>query len=130
MTKYNKILNMKIVKERINEAMDRARQSGREQGFNICNIGEDFIATEVVDGDRDSITIENTCPGVKVGSFHVHTESRAAIPSPKDLANLDDGDEKFFCIGVNIKNTKDREIKCFDNDDLKPLSYFKTKKNR
>lgn len=120
MTKYSDILSIKIVKEKIDEAMDKSRKSGKEHGFNICFQEEDFTATEVVDGGRDSITLENRCPGVKIGSFHVHPRSRAVIPSPKDLANLkENGEEKFFCIGVNVNglNGARKVIKCFDTED-------------
>ncbi len=132
MSKYDNILNVEIIKKKIDEVLEKSKHSGKEHGFNICSLAGEITATEVVGGDSSSITLEDTCPEVKIGSvkiasFHSHTDSRAAIPSTKDLSNLDDID-RFVCIGVNIENTKDREIKCFDNDDLKPLSYFKIKK--
>jgi hypothetical protein len=121
MTIYNEILDVEIVKQKIDEAMNRSKESGKEHGFNICLLGEDITATEVMDGNRDSITIKDNCPGVKIGSFHVHPRSRAVIPSPKDLANLkENGEEKFFCIGVNINDLNGfrKVIRCYDNEDL------------
>ncbi len=58
MTKYSDLLSTKIVTEKIDEAMDKSKESGKEHGFNICSLGEDITATEVIDGNRDSITFE------------------------------------------------------------------------
>jgi hypothetical protein len=129
MIKYSDILSTKIVKEKVDEAIKNSKKSGKEYGFNICLRECDITATEVIRGNKYSIILENICPGVKIGSFHVHPMSQDASPSPKDLANLEEnGYEKFVCIGVNIKNTngrgEDRKIKCFDNEDSKPDSYF------
>ncbi len=121
MTKYDEILGNKIVKEKIDEAMDKSKKSGKEHGFNICSTGQDITATEIVDGNSDSITMENTCLGVKIGSFHVHPVSKLAIPSPGDMENLEEnGYEKFVCIGVNLDslNGTRKIVKCFDNEDL------------
>jgi hypothetical protein len=121
MTKYKDILSTKIVKERIDEAMDKSKKSGKEHGFNICSTGQEITATKIIDGNRDSITMENTCQGVKIGSFHVHPVSGVAIPSPGDMENLEEnGDEKFVCIGVNLDslNGTRKIVKCFDNEDL------------
>ncbi len=119
MTKYDDILGNKIVKEKIDEAMDKSK-NGREHGFNICSTGQDITATEVVDGNRDSITMENNCPGVKIGSFHVHPMSEIVYPSPKDFTNINENDgEKFLCIGANINdgNGTRKVVKCFGDED-------------
>lgn len=119
MNKYDKILNTKIVKEQINEAMEKSK-SGKEHGFNICLNGEDITTTEIVDGNSNSITMENTCPGVKVGSFHVHPMSQIVYPSPKDFVNINENDgEKFLCIGANVNdgNRTRKVVQCFDRED-------------
>lgn len=116
MTNYSDMLT-KIVKEKIDVTMNKSKETGKEHGFNICSNGEDITATELVEGNRDSITLEDTCPGVKIGSFHVHPMSLLAIPSPKDISNLEDNDEeKFVCIGVNLNglNGTRKIVKCFD----------------
>lgn len=127
MTKYSDILNTKVVKEKIDEAMNKSKKSGREYGFNICSSGlGNITATKVEEGDSHSITLENDCPEANIGSFHVHPMSRAVIPSPRDMASLkENGSEKFVCIGVDAKNkVGDRKIKCFDYEDLKSSSLL------
>lgn len=122
MTKYSDILNTKVVKEKIDEAMNKSKKSGREYGFNICSsILGNITATKVEEGDSHSITLENDCPEANIGSFHVHPMSQAAIPSPKDLANLKrNGEEEILCIGVNVNglNGDRKVIRCFDNEDF------------
>lgn len=115
MTKYSDIL--KIFNRKIDVAMNKSKETGKEYGFNICSNGVDITATEIVDGNIDSITLEDTCPRVKIGSFHVHPMSLLAIPSTKDISNLEDNDEeKFVCIGVNLNDSNGTRkiVKCFD----------------
>lgn len=120
MTKYNNILNNKIVEEKIDEALELSKESGKEHGFNICLTRAEITTTDMEEGDRDFISIENKCPGMKLGSFHVHPGSKDAIPSPKDIANIQREKYRFFCIGVNVNGMNgDRKIvRCFDNEDL------------
>ncbi len=120
MSELNEILDVEIVREKINEAMNKTKKTGKEHGFNIC-FDNDITTTAIVKGDRDSVTIENTCPGKKIGSFHVHTWGRDAFPSPKDLKNLrENGEERFFCIGLNVKslNGTCKIVKCYNREDL------------
>lgn len=75
--------NTKIVKEKIDEAMNKFKQTGKEYRFNICEVGKEITATEVEEGDGNLMKPKNSCPG-QIGSFHIHPEIKDAIPSPVD----------------------------------------------
>lgn len=115
MTKYNNILSNKIVEEKIDEAMELSKESGKEAGFNICLTGGEIITTAIEKGGRDFVSIENKCPGLKIGSFHVHPGSKDAIPSPRDIDNIRYEKYRFLCIGTNVNSINgDRKIvRCF-----------------
>ncbi len=80
-------------------------------------MGHDITATEVVKGSRYSITIENNCPGLKIGSFHIHPVSRIVFPSPRDIADFEENEEQFMCIGAHAKGNR-KVVRCFDREDL------------
>ncbi len=72
----------KIVKEKIDEAMSRFKETGKRYGFGICSNGKEISTTEIKEGDGN-----NCPPGMDIGSFHVHPVIRDAIPTPVDIKN-------------------------------------------
>jgi hypothetical protein len=115
MYSIKKILKYKAVEEKIDEALALSKETGNEFGFNICMSGNKIITTKIEAGYRDVISINNKCPGTKIGSFHVHPGSKVARPSQKDIHNLRYG---FVCIGVNSKNADGKIVKCYDSRDF------------
>jgi hypothetical protein len=81
MTKY------KNVEEKIDEALKLSKETGKEQGFNICQSGEEITTTNIQEVDRD-LSDENKCPETNLGSLHVYPESKDAAPFPKDISNI------------------------------------------
>ena len=82
MTKY------KNVEEKIDKALELSKESQKGYGFNICQTGAEITTTNVQEVDREFTNNENKCPGAKLGSFHIHPENNDAIPSPKDITNI------------------------------------------
>ncbi len=76
--------NTNIVKEKIDEAMNKFKETGKPYGFNICSTGKEITATEVEEGDGNFMKPKNSCPG-QIGSFHIHPEIKDAIPSSIDI---------------------------------------------
>lgn len=111
MTKY------KAVEEKIDEALALSKETGNEYGFNICMSGDEITTTKIEEGYKDVISINNKCPELYIGSFHVHPKSKDARPSQKDIQNARYG---FFCIGVNSKdmNGDGKIVKCFNDKDF------------
>ncbi len=77
--------NTKIVKEKIDEAMNKFKDTGKEYRFNICSTDKEITATEVEEGDGNFIKPKNSCPEMEIGSFHVHPRSKDTIPSPIEI---------------------------------------------
>ena len=73
----------KIVKEKIDEAMNRFKETGKGYGFGICSNGNEITATELKEGDGRT----NGCPEMQIGSFHVHPGIKEANPSLIDIGN-------------------------------------------
>ena len=119
--KYCNVLDMKIIEQKIGETIKRAKESNKEHGFNFCSKDGQIIATDIEDGGKDSLKIEDKCPKGSeiIGAFHVHTRSLKddAIPSPTDITKgIVDEDITFFCIGAS---TSDHDIvRCFSKGDL------------
>lgn len=78
MTKY------KDVEEKIDEALNLSKKTGKEHGFTICQTGEKIISSKIEELGKEFTIDENKCPGMKLGSFHIHPEGNIAIPIPKD----------------------------------------------
>jgi hypothetical protein len=76
MTKY------KDVEMKIDEGL-KLSEGGKNYGFKVCISDGKISTTNIAEGDRDF----NKCPETKLGSVHVHPESKDAIPSPKDIDN-------------------------------------------
>ncbi len=77
--------NTKIVKEKFDEAINKFKQTGKEYGFKICEVGKEITATELEEGDGNFMKPKNSCPGMEIGSFHLHPEIKDAIPSPIEI---------------------------------------------
>ena len=119
--KYCNILDMKVIEQKIGEAINRSKESNKEHGFNFCSKDGQIIATDIEDGGKDSLKIEDKCPkgSEMIGAFHVHTRTLRddAIPSPTDITKgIVDEDITFFCIGAS---TREHDIvRCFSKGDL------------
>jgi hypothetical protein len=74
--------NVKTVKEKIEEAMNKSKETGKGYGFNICSKEKEITTTELQEGD--GMTTKNSCSGTEIGSFHIHPGSKDEIPSQKD----------------------------------------------
>ncbi len=115
------ILDLKEVEQKIDESIRRARETNKEHGFNFCSENGRIIATNIEEGDKDSLGIDSKCPTNSdiVGAFHIHTRSvgKDAIPSPADITKgITDEDINFFCVGASVG---DRNIiRCFAKGDL------------
>lgn len=81
MTKY------KDVEEKIDEALNLSKKTGKEHRFNICQSGEKITSSNIEELGKEFPRNENRCSGRKLGSFHIHPESNA-IPSTKDIPNI------------------------------------------
>ena len=81
MTKY------KDVEEKIDEALNLSKKTGKEHRFNICQSGEKITSSNIEELGKELTGNENKCPGTKLGSFQIHPESNA-IPSPKDITTI------------------------------------------
>lgn len=119
--KYCNILDLKEIEQKIDESIRRAKETNKEHGFNFCSKDGRIIATEIEEGDKDSLGIDSKCPTKSevVGAFHIHTRpvGKDAIPSPADITKgITDEDINFFCIGASVG---DRNIiRCFAKGDL------------
>jgi hypothetical protein len=71
----------KIVKEKIDEAMSRFKETGKGYGFGICSNGKQISTTEIKEGDGKM----NSCPENQIGSFNIHPGIKDVPPSPKDI---------------------------------------------
>ncbi len=77
MTKY------KDVENKIDELLKLSEGGkGKSYGFSVCISDNKISTTNIAEGDKDF----NKCPETKLGSVHVHPESKE-IPSPKDIDN-------------------------------------------
>ncbi len=73
-----------ILKVKIDEAMSKFKETGKEYEFNICSDGKEITTTQLGDGK-----MKNTCsPGMEIGSFKVHPGIKDVPPSPKDITDI------------------------------------------
>lgn len=119
--KYCNILDKEDIKKKIIEVLRKAKETGREHGFNFCSANGKTVTTYVEGGEKDSVGIENVCPRGKkmIGAIHIHTKpslSRDAIPSPTDIKKSIAENMDFFCIGTNIDDQG--VVRCFSKEDL------------
>ncbi len=82
MTKY------KNIEEKLDKALELSKESQKGYGFNICRSGAEITATNVQEVDKDFTSNENKCQGTKLGSLHIHPESKDVIPFPQDITNV------------------------------------------
>jgi hypothetical protein len=78
MTKY------KDLEEKIDEALDLSKKTGKEHIFNLCKSGAGIISSKIEEVSKEFPRDENKCLGMKLGSFETHPESNA-IQSPTNI---------------------------------------------
>lgn len=116
--RYYSALDIKDIRQKIDESIRRSRETDKEHGFDFFIDNDEIVTTDIIEGKKDSLG-SNHSKGIKlVGSFHVHTRptDNDVVPSPGDIKKGVTENFDFFCIGASLD---DHEIiRCFTKGDL------------
>jgi len=120
--KMEQLLEKKSVKSKIIESLKRTKEKNVEHAFNFCvsnwngdRDGDRDSTTEIEEGQKNGINIENKCRAI--GGFHTHTKHGDVVPSPKDIIKSIEENFEFFCVGGNL--IEDIGIvRCFNKENL------------
>lgn len=118
--RYDDVLDIKYVKQKIQESIKRSRETNKEYGFDFFIDNGKIVTTDIIEGEKNSLESRNRySKGIKVvGNFHVHTRltDNDVVPSPGDIKKGVTENFDFFCIGASLD---DHEIiRCFTKNDL------------
>lgn len=90
--------------------LKKSVKEDREYGFNICQVSDDLISENHVEGGLGEIEFEGCDVGQKVGTFHTHPplsdifeKGPTTIPSREDFDIAFEQGLAFICVGAGEK---------------------------
>lgn len=119
MYRIEQLLERDDIKNTIIGSLVKTKGESVEHAFNFCTSHGDISITEIEEGKKHGIDLENKCPQSTVGAFHTHTKltsNEDIVPSPRDILKSVEDDLAFFCVGGS--NGDVGIVRCFDKNDL------------